>query len=292
MSDADDRRSWLADRVRAGELTVAPGVFDMISARIADRFGFDALYATGYGISASHLGVPGAGIATYTDMVARVARICAGVEAPVIADADTGFGGLLNVHHTVRGYEDAGVAAVQLEDQEFPKKCGHAAGRTVVPVADMVTKIEVALDARRNADLLVIARTDARTSLGLDEAIARGRAYAEAGADVVFVESPENLDEFRSISRAIDAPLMANLVEGGFSPIVDREILADLGFAIVISPVTALLAAAAAMEHAYRHLHEHGTSANLNQPVLPISDMHELMGFGDVWSFDERWSQT
>lgn len=289
-SSFEQRRIELADRVREGHLTIAPGVFDMVSARIADGLGFDALYATGYGISASHLGVPDAGIATYTDMVSRIARICGGVGAPVIADADTGFGGLLNVHHTVLGYEAAGVAAIQLEDQQFPKKCGHAEGRTVVGTSEMVAKIEVALDARTDPNLLVIARTDARTSLGIDEAIARGQAYAKAGADVVFVESPENLDEFRQIADQVEAPLMANLVEGGFSPIVDREILEDLGFAIAISPVTGLLTAAAAMQNAYKHLHEHGTSTTINEPILPIYEMHQLMGFSDVWEFDERWS--
>ncbi|MCP3934416.1 MAG: isocitrate lyase/PEP mutase family protein [Actinomycetia bacterium] len=282
-------RAALADRVRRGNLTIAPGVFDMVSARIADRAGFDALYMSGYGISASHLGLPDAGMATYSEMVGRASAICNGTSTALIADADTGFGGLLNVDRTVKGYEAAGVSAIQLEDQEFPKKCGHAEGRTVVPMSDMVTKIEVALDARTDENFLIIARTDARTTLGIDEAITRGNTYAAAGADVVFIESPENLDEFRRIAETVEAPLMANLVEGGFSPIINRELLEELGFAIAISPVTALLSTAALLQSVYRHLHEHGTSNGLAHDIMAIGEMHNLMGFDDVWEFDEKW---
>ena len=220
----------------------------MISARVADRAGFDALYMTGYGIAASHMGLPDAGLVSYSEMVGRAARICAGVRTPLIADADTGFGGLLNVRHTVRGYEAAGVAAIQIEDQEFPKKCGHAPGRRVVPLDDMVRKVEVAVDARDSDDFLVIARTDSRSSLGLDEAIRRGQAFAKAGADVVFIEAPESEAEFERIGREIDAPLLANMVEGGFSPVVPAETLARLGFAIAIYPGTGFLAAAKTLE--------------------------------------------
>src|SRR5215475_10024022 len=165
-------------------LIVTPGVYDMISARIADGLGFQALYMTGYGVSAT-LGLPDAGLATYTDMVARVMQICQGTTTPLICDADTGFGGLLNVERTVRGYEAAGAAAIQIEDQVFPKRCGHTPGRRVVPTAEMVRKLEVAAGCRSAADFLVIARTDARTNHGLDEALRRGEAYAKAGADIL-----------------------------------------------------------------------------------------------------------
>jgi len=287
--DVAAKRARLAARVRSGELTVAPGVFEMVSARIADDVGFDALYMTGYGVSASHLGLPDAGLASYADMVGRARTIAAATNAPLVADADTGFGGLLNVRHTVQGYEDAGVAAIQLEDQEFPKKCGHAEGRTVVPTADMVKKIEVAIDARTSDDFLIIARTDARTSLGLDEAIARGRAFAAAGADVVFVESPETEDEFARIAGEVDAPLVANMVEGGFSPLMPADTLRSLGYAIQIWPTAGLLSVAARLQAVYRELHADGTSAGLDG-ILPIAEMHELMGFGEVWEFDERWA--
>ena len=182
MTSQAERRAALARRIRARELTVAPGVFDMISARVADRAGFDALYMTGYGIAASHMGLPDAGLVSYSEMVGRAARICEATRTPLIADADTGFGGLLNVRHTVRGYEAAGVAAIQIEDQEFPKKCGHAPGKRVVSLDDMLRKVEVAVEARDSDDFLVIARTDSRSSLGIDEAIRRGIAFVQAGA--------------------------------------------------------------------------------------------------------------
>src|SRR5215510_16420288 len=197
MSEA--KRRAFAERLGRKELIAAPGVYDMISAKLADRLGFDCLYMTGYGVVASHLGLPDAGLATYTDMVSRVAQIASQTRTPLIADGDTGYGGLLNVQHTVQGYEAAGAQAIQLEDQEVPKKCGHTPGRRVVPMADMVRKIEVAAAARRSRDFLIIARTDARTAHGLDEALRRADAYARAGADVLFVESPESVDEMRHI---------------------------------------------------------------------------------------------
>ena len=290
MSGDRDRRSALARRIRARELTVAPGVFDMISAKVADRAGFHALYMTGYGIAASHMGLPDAGLVSYSDMLGRAARICEATRTPLIADADTGFGGLLNVRHTVRGYEAAGVAAIQIEDQEFPKKCGHAPGRRVVPLDDMLRKIEVAVEARDSDDFLVIARTDSRGPLGLDEAIRRGRAFSQAGADVVFIEAPESREEFERIGREVDAPLLANMVEGGFSPVLPAETLARLGFAIAIYPGTGFLAVAKTLEDVYGHLRTNGSSIDLGTGSISIGEMHELMGFEEVWEFEKRWS--
>ncbi|MDD9981040.1 MAG: isocitrate lyase/PEP mutase family protein [Gammaproteobacteria bacterium] len=290
MSSRHDCRAALARRIRAREFTVAPGVFDMISARVADRAGFDALYMTGYGIAASHMGLPDAGLVSYSEMVGRAARICEGTRTPLIADADTGFGGLLNVRHTVRGYEAAGVAAIQIEDQEFPKKCGHAPGRRVVPLEDMLRKVEVAVDARDSEDLLIIARTDSRSSLGLDEAIRRGQAFAKAGADVVFIEAPESEAEFERIGREIDAALLANMVEGGFSPVLPAETLARLGFAIAIYPGSGFLATAKTLESVYGHLKANGSTIGLEAESFSIGEMHELMGFGEVWEFEKRWA--
>ena len=290
MSGDRDRRSALSRRIRARELTVAPGVFDMISAKVADRAGFHALYMTGYGIAASHMGLPDAGLVSYSDMLGRAARICEAVRTPLIADADTGFGGLLNVRHTVRGYEAAGVAAIQIEDQEFPKKCGHAPGRRVVPLDDMLRKIEVAVEARDSDEFLVIARTDSRGPLGLDEAIRRGRAFSQAGADVVFIEAPESREEFERIGREVDAPLLANMVEGGFSPVLPAETLARLGFAIAIYPGTGFLAVAKTLEDVYGHLRTNGSSIDLGTGSISIGEMHELMGFEEVWEFEKRWS--
>ena len=290
MKDDHDRRTALVRRIRARELTVAPGVFDMISAKVADRAGFDALYMTGYGIAASHMGLPDAGLVSYSEMVGRAARICEVTTTPLIADADTGFGGLLNVRHTVRGYEAAGVAAIQIEDQEFPKKCGHAPGRRVVPLDDMLRKVEVAVDSRESDDFLVIARTDSRSSLGLDEAIRRGQAFSKVGADVVFIEAPESAEEFERISREVDAPLLANMVEGGFSPVLPAETLARLGFALAIYPGTGFLATAKTLENVYGHLKANGSSIDLQTETLSIDEMHDLMGLGEVREFEKRWA--
>ncbi len=283
-------RSLLA----SGEFILAPGVYEMMSARIADRMGFKALYMTGYGVSLSHLGLADAGLVTYRDMVDRARTIAGGITKPLIADADTGFGGLINIRETVRGYEAAGVQAMQIEDQEMPKKCGHTPNRRVVPLKDMLRRIEVALDARRSKDFLVIARTDARTAHGIDEAIARGRAFAEAGADIVFVESPESEDEFRKVGDALrgKAWLLANMVPSGRSPEIARETLASFGFSIAIYPSAGMAAACAALEGAYSHLGKTGVTAGSPVPVWDMNQMHDLAGFPDVWAFEKKYTET
>jgi 2-methylisocitrate lyase-like PEP mutase family enzyme len=269
-----------------GGLLVAPGVFDMISARIADRMGFRALYMTGYGTVASSLGLPDAGLASYTEMVGRVATIAGGTSTPLIADADTAFGGLLNVQRTVRGYEAAGAAAIQIEDQVFPKKCGHTPGRQVIPAEDMARKLRVACEARQNPDLLIIARTDARTALGIDEALRRAEHYLRAGADILFVESPESEEEMARICASFDAPCLANMVEGGRTPVLTREALIQIGYRIAIFPATGFLATAAALTHAYGTLHAHGSSAGQTIDLFPFAEMNRLMGFEQVWAFE------
>jgi 2-methylisocitrate lyase-like PEP mutase family enzyme len=265
----------------------APGIFDMISAKVADGMGFPCLYATGFGMVASHLGVADAGIATYTDMVARAGAMARGSRTPVIADADTGYGGLLNVRHTVLGYEAACITGIQLEDQEVPKKCGHTPGRRVIPAEEMVLKIKVAAEARRSRDFLIVARTDARTTLGLEEAIRRGRMYGEAGADIVFVESPESEAEMAEVCRSITKPLLANIVEGGRTPILPRERLEALGYAIAIYPAVGFLAAAQALEGAYATLRDTGAPPAESYGFGRICD---LMGFPEVWEFDRKWA--
>jgi 2-methylisocitrate lyase-like PEP mutase family enzyme len=275
-----------------GSIIAAPGVYDMVSLRMAARMGFDALYMTGYGTVASLLGLPDAGLATYSDMVARVEAMARMAEAPLIADGDTGYGGLLNVRHAVQGYERAGAAAIQLEDQEFPKKCGHTPDRRVIPTDDMVRKIAVAVEARRSPDFLIIARTDARSSRGLKEAIARGRAYAEAGADLLFIESPESEAEMAEIGRELgDTPLVANMVEGGRTPVLPPSKLGSLGFALAIYPVAGLLAAAAALDSVYAHIRETGSSLGASAPLYSFAEMNRLMGFDDIWRFNQRHAE-
>ena len=274
----------------AGDFIVAPGVFEMFSARIADRLGFKALYMTGYGVSASHLGLADAGLVTYRDMVERARTIAQGTKTPLIADADTGFGGLLNVRETVRGYEAAGVQAIQIEDQEMPKKCGHTPDRRVVPLADAVKRIEVAVEARRSRDFLIIARTDARTALGLDEAIRRAGAFAAAGADILFVEAPESEDEFRRVGEALaeDAWLLANMVPSGRSPVVSAEKLKSFAFSIAIYPGAGMAAACAAIEKSFSYLKEKQTLEGSPVPAFNMKQLHELVGFPDVWDFEKR----
>jgi len=284
--------SRLPNALASQPLIIAPGIFDMISAKIADSMNFTALYATGYGTVASHLGIADAGIATYTDMLSRVARYAQGCTTPIIADADTGYGGLLNVRHTVQGYEQAGIAAIQLEDQELPKKCGHTPGRRVIPARDMCLKIEVAAAARKSPDFLIIARTDARTTLGLDEALARGRAYRQAGADIIFIESPETEDEMARIGQEIDAPLLANMADGGRTPILPAARLQALGYKIAIFPAIGFLAVAAAAERVYTHLRETGSSLNrAPQDDYGFARMCDLMGFPDIWAFEQKWAR-
>lgn len=291
MPTAAAKRRSLAARIRDGRFVVAPGIYDMISARMADRLGFDCLYMTGFGTVASLLGLPDAGIATYSQMVERVARFADGTATPIVADADTGYGGLLNVAHAVRGYEAAGAAGIQIEDQEFPKKCGHTPGRRVIPLSDMVRKIAVAVDARRDRDFLIVARTDARTTLGLDEALRRAEAYRQAGADILFVESPESEAEMQEIGRRIDAPLLANLVEGGRTPMLTPARLDAIGYGMAIYPGSGFLATAAALAGIYGAIRETGTTNGAATPLYPFAEMTRLMGFEEVWAFERKWAE-
>ncbi|MGD9538752.1 MAG: oxaloacetate decarboxylase [Alphaproteobacteria bacterium] len=288
---AASRKPPLKNLLKKGHVLIAPGVFEGISARMADRLGFEALYMTGYGAVASHLGAPDAGLATYSEMVNRVEMIAGNTTTPLIADADTGYGGLLNVERTVRGYEKAGASAIQLEDQEFPKKCGHTLGRRVIPAEDMAKKIRVAREARDSSDFLIIARTDARTTLGIDEALRRGESYAKAGADVIFVESPESVEEMRRITASFEQPCLANMVEGGRTPILSRTELIEVGYRIAIFPAAGFLATAAALEAVYRGLKDDGSTKNTETALYPFAEMNKLMGFERVWEFDKRHAE-
>jgi 2,3-dimethylmalate lyase len=288
------KAAHLRSVLKRNDIAIVPGVFDMISARLADRAGFSALYMSGYGTVASHLGLPDAGLASYTEMVDRVAHICGGTNTPFLCDADTGYGGLLNVRRTVQGYETAGAAAIQIEDQEIPKLCGHLMGRRVIAAEDMVLKVKVALEARRNPDTMIIARTDARTSLGLDAALSRGEAYAKAGADILFIESPESVEELERIGRTLSgaALLLCNVVYDGRTPEVTADELGKMGFNIALYPGLAHKAAAGAVEAAYNHLKEKHTQHNAPVPVMKSARMHELMGFPDIWDFSKRWDRN
>jgi len=280
----------LKQKLAAGEFIAAPGIFDGISVRIAESMGFDALYMTGYGTVGSHLGLPDAGLASYRDMVERVKVFTSIAKTPMIADGDTGYGGLLNVEHTVRGYEGAGAAGIQIEDQEFPKKCGHTPMRRVIPLEDMLKKIKVAVAARDSEDFLIVARTDARTGHGLDEAIRRGEAFAKAGADIVFVESPESVEEMEKIGASIDAMLLVNVVEGGSTPVLPAADYQSIGYNIAIYPGAGFLAVGAALKSVYTQIRETGSSIGAEAPLADFMEFSRSMGFEDVWAFEKQWA--
>jgi 2-methylisocitrate lyase-like PEP mutase family enzyme len=282
---AENARLTLKEKLAGDTLIVAPGVYDMISVRLADQMNFDCLYMTGFGTVASYLGEPDAGLATYTDMVNRVAAFCGASQTPIICDGDTGYGGLLNVAQTVRGYERAGAAGIQLEDQTFPKKCGHTLGRLVTPAIDMVNKIKVAVETRDSSEFLIVARTDARTSLGLDEALRRAEQYAEAGADVLFVESPETEDEVKRIGAAFDVPLLVNVVEGGRTPQLSPAELQDFGFSIAIYPGSGFQTAAYALRKVYSQIKALKGTKALATEIYSFEEICSLMNFEKVWDF-------
>jgi 2-methylisocitrate lyase-like PEP mutase family enzyme len=282
----------IRQKLAAGEFFVAPGLQDMIAASICNKVGFEIVYGTGYWLTASCSGLPDAGIATFTEMLDRMATLARTSNAALIADADTGYGGLLNVHHTVRGYEAAGVTAIQLEDQEFPKKCGHTPYKRLVPLEDMVEKIQVAAEARLDKEnFLIIARTDARASEGLDGAIRRLDAYRRAGADILFLEAPQSIDEMRAACAAFEAPMMANMADGGLTPILPANQLEDLGYAFAIYPSMTSLVAAAAMETALTKLKRDGISQSPDIPMFDFKEFCSLIGFEDVWAFERRWAR-
>jgi 2-methylisocitrate lyase-like PEP mutase family enzyme len=280
----------LPDLLRQDGCLVLPGVYDGISAKMAASVGFEALYMTGYGTVASALGVPDAGLATFTEMLDRVRCIAGATALPFIADGDTGYGGLLNVDRTVRAYAAAGAAGIQLEDQEMPKKCGHTEHRRVIPYDEAVRKIQVAVDSRPDADFLIVARTDARYSEGLDEALRRAEGFLNAGADILFVESPESPEELRRIGETFrGAALLANMVEGGRTPFLSAQELEGLGFKIALFPGTGFLTAAQALREGYAHLQRAGTSVG-GPAQLPFSEMNTMMGFPAVHRFEAKWA--
>ena len=278
----------LRAKLAEGTFFVVPGIHDMIAAVIADRVGFDIVYGSGYWLTASAYGLPDAGIATYTQMVDRMATLARTSKAGVIADADTGYGGLLNVHHTVKGYEAAGISAIQLEDQEFPKKCGHTPFKRLIAVEDMVDKIKVAVEARE--DMLVIARTDARQSEGLDGTLRRLEAYAKAGADILFPEALTSEEEMRTACAAFDQPVMANMANGGLTPVPNASILADIGYAFAIYPSLTSLVAASAMEAALIGLKDKGEGDPAG--IFDFKTFCSMIGFDEVWAFERKWGGT
>jgi carboxyvinyl-carboxyphosphonate phosphorylmutase len=264
--------------LESGEILVLPGAYDTLSAKLIERAGFSGVYMTGYGQSASKLGQPDVGLLTMSEMVERVRDLTMAVDVPVLCDGDTGFGNAANVIRTVREYERAGAAAIQLEDQVSPKKCGHMLGRRLIAMDEMVLKIKAAVAARTDPDFHLIVRTDARTSAGLDEAIKRAKAYEKAGADVIFIESLESVEEMKYINQEITKPTLANMVEGGRTPFLDAKTLESFGYNIVIYPVSTLYCAAKAVGEVLNELKSTGTTSGVSDKLIDFDEFNELIG--------------
>jgi 2,3-dimethylmalate lyase len=282
----------LREQFAGGEMVLAPGCYDALGARLIEEAGFSAAYMTGFGSAASRLGQPDVGLMSLPEMVDNARRIAQAVEIPVIADADTGYGNSINVIRTVREYEAAGVAAIHIEDQVMPKKCGHMEGKHVVPAREMVAKVSAAVAARKSSEFLIIARTDARAVEGLDAALDRGRMYVEAGADALFVEAPQSEAEIEAVARAFpDVPLLFNYAEGGKTPAVRYERLRSLGFSLVIFPLTLLLVATEAMRAALARVKADGTPIELLPSLLPFEEFLDFIGLPEVRELEQRFAE-
>ncbi len=281
----------LRELLQRSEILVVPGAYDALVARIFEQAGFPALYVGGHGAAAAGHGVPDVGLVTQTEMAAHVERIASSVSIPVIADADDGYGDVINVVRTVRLFEHAGAAAVQLEDQQSPKRCGHMAGKRLISRDAMLRKLEAAVGARRCSDTVVIARTDSIAVNGLDDAIARLEAYAAAGADVLFPEAPRSVEELRRVAEALDRPLLANMSEGGRTPILELAELERLGVKIALYPSSALFAAAHSARRVAAVLRETGSTTALMDEMVLLDEFNDLAGLPEWRELEERYAE-
>jgi len=273
-------------------IIVAPGAYDALSARLIEQAGFDVVYMTGSGAANSLLGQPDLGLTTMTEMANQAARITAAISLPVVADADTGYGGPLNVRRTVLEYERAGVAGLHIEDQVFPKRCGHFEGKQVIPLEEMVGKIRAALAARTDPDLVIIARSDAAAVEGLDAALRRGRAYEEAGADVLFIEAPHSVEELRAIGSSFRVPLVANMVEGGATPIRPASELEAMGFKLVLYAGALLRTAALAVQGTLRHLRATGSTIGIEDRLVSFDERNRITDLDGMDAWADRFTPT
>ncbi len=272
------------------ELVVAPGVYDGLSARIVEAAGFEALYVSGGAISRS-MGYPDIGLATMTEMVKRLEEIRSVTSCPLIVDADTGYGNPINVMRVVRAYERMGAAALHIEDQVEPKRCGHYEGKEVVSTGEMLQKIRAAVAARENEDLVIIARTDARAVIGLDAAIERAAAYADAGADMIFVEAPQSLAEIERVAGEVHAPLLINMFWGGKTPLVPPDTLSQLGYRLMIVPSDLQRASIKAMQRAAAVLREHGNTAKIQDEMASFTEREATVGLPDIEALQQLFLQ-
>lgn len=282
----------LRELVNAAPIAVLPGVFDAMSGLLARAAGFSALYLSGSAVVNSQLGLPDHGLITLTEMAGQARRIVLATGLPLVSDADTGFGGALNARRTVAEFEAAGAAGIHIEDQAFPKRCGHLEGKELVSPADMATKIKAAVAARRDPDFMVIGRVDARGPLGFDEAVRRGRLYLEAGADMIFPEALATAEEFAAYAREVRGPLLANMTEFGKTPLFEARQFESWGFAAVIFPVSALRVAMAAMRDFYRELKATGSQKSTLETMLTRDDLYALTGYRDLLAWEKSLAES
>jgi 2,3-dimethylmalate lyase len=285
MSKAEMIRRFLKEK---GQL-IMPGVYDALSAKIASKTGFEVIFITGYSLAATMLGEPDFGILTQTEMLSAARRICSVTDVPVIVDADTGYGNAINVIRTVDELIRIGAGGMFLEDQVWPKRCGHMKGKQVIPLEEQLKKLCAATDTRKNRDFFIVARTDARQALGLNEAITRGIAFKQAGADAVFIEAPESKEEMREISRNVPGPLVANMLERGVTPLMRPQELRDLGFDLVVWPLAPLYSVAKSLTEVYGTLRREGTTTDILDRLMPFDEFNRIVGLEEKYQLDHKY---
>ncbi|HJX09186.1 MAG TPA: isocitrate lyase/PEP mutase family protein [Candidatus Binatia bacterium] len=285
MEKAEQVHHFLKEK---GQL-IMPGVYDALSAKIASRTGFEVIFITGYSLAATLLGEPDFGLLTQTEVVAAAQRICTVVDTPVIVDADTGYGNALNVIRTVRDLRRAGAAGMFLEDQVWPKRCGHMKGKQVISLDEQLKKLKAAIEAKEGRPFFIVARTDSRQSLGLNEAITRGIAFKETGADAVFIEAPENRDEMKEIARHVPGPLVANMLERGVTPLMGPLELKGLGFELIVWPLAPLYGVAQSLTDIYRTLRLQGSTLEILDRLMPFNQLNDIVGLDEKYALDAKY---
>ncbi|MSP39197.1 MAG: oxaloacetate decarboxylase [Deltaproteobacteria bacterium] len=268
---------------------IMPGVYDALSAKIAARAGFEVVFITGYSLSATLLGEPDFGLLTQTEVVSAAQRICSVIDTPVIVDADTGYGNAINVMRTVQDLIRAGAGGMFLEDQVWPKRCGHMKGKQVIPLDEQVKKLKAAVEAKGDNDFFIVARTDSRQALGLDEAIKRGKAFKDAGADAVFIEAPESKEEMKEISRQVAGPLVANMLERGVTPLMEPKELKELGFDLVVWPLAPLYSVAKSLTDVYTTLRRDGSTLAILDKLMPFDEFNGIVGLNEKYALDAKY---
>ena len=275
--------------LRAQGQLIMPGVYDALSAKIAARAGFEVIFITGYSLSATLLGEPDFGLLTQSEVVGAAQRICAVVDTPVIVDADTGYGNAINVMRTVQDLIRAGAAGMFLEDQVWPKRCGHMKGKQVIALDEQLKKLRAAVEARQGGDFFIVARTDSRQALGLTEAITRGLAFKEAGADAVFIEAPESKEEMKEIAHQVPGPLVANMLERGVTPLMGPKQLKELGFDLIVWPLAPLYSAAQSLTEVYTTLRRDGSTLAILDRLMPFDDFNRIVGLEEKYALDAKY---